>query len=169
MRTALTAFGLALAALAAPAAAHPQDEAINAVYGRLSKAREAHDSAGMAGGFTPDAILIDARPGPAISGGELETRLRPMAQRLVADRVAVATGYRVERRSVTGDVAVDAGYMRQAMTRPDGQAGIRYARFLVAMQRQADGRWLIIGDASMPADEAAWNGAAKVAGLHHDG
>jgi ketosteroid isomerase-like protein len=74
----------------------------------------------------------------------------------------------VERRSVQDGVAVDAGYMRMQMTRPDGQKGAQYARFLVTMRRDASGRWRIIGDASIRTDEAAWNAAPRAAGLRYD-
>src|SRR5688572_5964186 len=124
-----------LIALAAPAAANPEDGAINAVYQRLASARAAGDVHGMASAFAPGALLVDARPGPAISGAELSGRLRPMAERLRNENARVETGYRVERRSVMGAIAVDAGYMRQDIHRTDGRAMTRYARFLVTMER----------------------------------
>lgn len=154
--------------LASPAAAHPEDGAINAVYANLARARTAHDVAGMTAAFAPDGLLIDARPGPAISGAELGARLEPMAARLRSEGHAIATAYRIERRSVSGDVAMDAGYMRQTITRPDGEAFVRHARFLVTLRRSPDG-WRILGDAAMPATEAQWAAATPVEGLHHDG
>lgn len=169
MRTVLHSAALAAVILiASPAAAHPEDAAINAVYAELARARTQGDVAGMAAAFAPEALLIDARPGPAISGGELAGRLAPQAERLRVDGVRIDTGYRIERRSVIGDVALDAGYMRQTMARADGQAQTRYARFLVTLRRGPDG-WRIIGDSSMPSTEAAWSGAARVDGLHYDG
>lgn len=161
---------LALALFASPAlAANPEDPSINAVYQRLAAARAAGDVAGMAGAFGPEGLLVDQRPGPAIAGSELAARLRPMAERLRADNVRIDTAYRIERRSVTGDVALDAGYMRQSLRRPDGQAMTRYARFLVTMRRGGDGQWRIIGDASMTADETAWTALTAREGLHFDG
>ena len=162
--------GAVIAGVAAPAAAaNPEDAAINAVYTGLSRARAASDVAGMSGVFPAGAILIDARPGPAIGGGsELVARLRPTAERIVADGVRIDTAYRIERRSVMGDVAVDAGYMRQSVNRPGAEPMVRHARFLVTLRRGADGRWLIIADASMPAEAAAWTGAARVEGLLYD-
>jgi ketosteroid isomerase-like protein len=162
------AFVAGIVALAIPCRAAPEDGAINAVYAELVRARTANDVAGMAGAFAPGGILIDARPGPAISGSELGARLQPMRDRLVADGVRIDTRYRVERRSVMGDVAVDAGYMRQSLARADGQGNVRYARFLVTMRREGDG-WRIIGDASMPATEEAWNAVARREGQHYDG
>jgi uncharacterized protein (TIGR02246 family) len=161
---------LPLAALASPAfAAAPEDAAINAVYQRLAAARAAGDVEGMAAAFGPAGILVDQRPGPPLPGSELAERLRPMAARLTADKVSIETAYRIERRSVIGDIALDAGFMRQTMRRPDGQAGTRYARFLVTMQRDAKGEWRIIGDASMRAEEAQWAELKPVEGLHFDG
>jgi ketosteroid isomerase-like protein len=117
-----------------------------------------------------DALIVDARPGAAMSGAELGARLAPMIARLRADSARVATQYRIERRQVSGDVAVDAGYMRQTIARSDGVAGPppMVTRFLVTL-RQAGGRWRIVADASMPASEAAWAGAARSAGLKFDG
>ncbi len=156
-------------AISAPAiAAHPQDGAINAVYARLAAARAAHDVPGMAAAFGGEGLLIDQRPQPALSGAELAARLEPMAARLRADNVSLGTAYRVERRSVMDDLAVDAGYMRQQMHRPGGQQMTRYARFLVTMRRQGDGSWRIIADASMPAEEAAWTALTAREGLHFD-
>ena len=159
---------LPLLAAASPAAAHVEDEALNGVYRRLASARTAGDVEGMTGAFGSDGLLVDQRPGPVISGAELAARLRPMAERLRADNVRVDTAYRIERRSVMGDIALDAGYMRQMLRRSDGQSSVRYARFLVTMQRGADG-WRIIGDASMPAEEAAWTALSARDGLHFDG
>jgi uncharacterized protein (TIGR02246 family) len=165
--------GLAASAalfIAAPTlAANVEDAALNAVYAGLARARAAHDVGGMAGAFSPDALLIDQRPGPPIGGRELAGVLQPFRDRLVADGVRIETAYRVERRSVSGDVALDAGFMRQSLARPDGQSSVRYARFLVTMRREADGVWRIIGDAAMPATEAVWNGLARTEGLHFDG
>jgi len=165
--------GLAAAAVlfaAAPAsAANPEDAALNAVYAGLARARAAHDVAGMAGAFAPDALLVDQRPGPAIGGAELAARLQPFRDRLVADGVRIETAYRVERRSVSGTLALDAGYMRQSLQRPDGQASVRYARFLVTMRRDPGGSWRIVGDAAMPSTEAVWTALTPTDGLHFDG
>ncbi|HYI42208.1 MAG TPA: nuclear transport factor 2 family protein [Sphingomicrobium sp.] len=156
-------------AFAAPAAAATaEDGALNAVYAALSRARAAHDVAGMTGAFGAGGLLVDARPGPAISGAELGERLQPMAARIKAEGVKIETAYRLERRSVMGDVAVDAGYMRQTMVRPDGQKGVRYSRFLVTMRRDPQAGWRIIGDASMPAEQAAFDAVKQAEGLHFD-
>lgn len=164
------AAALAATFVAAPAAAHPADEALNQVYGRLTEAKARNDPAGIAAAFAPEALLIDARPGPATAGSELAARLAPMAARLGADGVTVATQYRIERRSVAGDVAIDAGFMRQEMRRAAGaQPMTMITKFLVTLRRQADGSWRILSDASMPATEAAWTGAVRAEGLRYDG
>jgi len=162
--------GAALAfGLVSPAAAHPEDPRINAVYQKLAEARAANDVEGMASAFASGGILVDQRPGPALAGGDLAARLRPMAARIAADGVRIDTSYRVEKRSVMGDIALDAGFMKQSMAAKDGRTSTRYARFLVTLQKGADQNWRIIGDASMPADEAAWNGLARADGLQFGG
>ncbi len=154
---------------APPATAHPQDEAINAVYARLAASRVANDVAGMASGFHPQALLIDARPGPAVLGADLAGVLAPQRERIVRDGVTVESAYRVERRQVIGeDLAVDAGYMRQAMRRPGAPEAVRIARFLVTLKRGPDGAWQIIGDAAMPSTAEVWTGLAAQAGLRFD-
>ena len=158
----------AFVTLAIPCKATSEDAAINAVYAELARARTANDVAGMSGAFAADGLLVDARPGPVISGSELAARLQPMRDRLIADRVRIDTQYRVERRSLMGDVAVDAGFMRQSFARPVGESQVRYARFLVTMRREASG-WRIIADASMPATEEAWNAVSRGDGRHFDG
>jgi len=164
------AAALAATLSAVPAAAHPADDAINQVYGRLTEAKAHNDAAGVAAAFAPEALLIDARPGGATSGAELAARLAPMAARMAADGVTVATQYRIERRSVAGDVAVDAGYMRQEMRRAAGdQPMTMVTKFLVTLRRQADGSWRILSDASMPSTETAWTGAVRAGGLRYDG
>jgi len=160
---------LAGCALTAPAlAASAEDPALNAVYAGLRDARAAHDVAGMAAAFAQDGLLVDARPGPVISGAELPGRLAPMAQRIRDEGVRIATAYRLERRSVMGDVAVDAGFMRQTMVRATGEQAVRHARFLVTLRRQSDGRWRIVADASMPATAEAFDALKPVEGLHYD-
>lgn len=163
-----TIAALALCA-AAPALAHPEDASINSVYDGLRVARSANDLEGMTSRFGSGGLLIDSRPGPAISGGELGDRLKPMVERIKTEGVKIDTAYRIERRSVLGDIALDAGFMRQTMVRPNGQTGTRYARFLVTMQRDAAGKWRIIGDASMTVDQAQFDGVKKVEGLTFDG
>ncbi len=161
---------LIAAGAAAPLSAHPADGEINAVYGELVRARLAGDIGAMTAHFPAEAILIDARPNPALGGGpELAAALAPQVARITADGVKVETQYRIERRSVTDDVAVDAGYMRMQMTRPDGQIGLHHARFLVTMRKDSSGKWRIIGDASIRTDEAAWQRAPRAAGLRYDG
>ena len=155
---------------ATAAAAHPQDQAINAVYAGLASSRAANDVAGMAAPFHPQALLIDARPGPAVTGADLAAVLAPQRERLVKEGVRIDTAYRVERRQVIGqDIAVDAGYMRQAMKREGAAEMVRYARFLVTMQRGEDGRWKIVGDAAMPSTAEVWNGLKAQDGLQFGG
>ena len=155
------------AAPAAPASA--ENAAINLVYAELAEARARSDVPAMASAFAPEALLIDQRPGPAITGTELADRLRPMAARIVQDNVAIDTAYRVERRSVTGDLTLDAGYMRQTLTRAGAEPMIRYARFLVTMRRGPRGAWRIVGDASMPATQAQWDAVPRSEGLQWGG
>ena len=169
IRHSIAAAAMLFAVAATPAAAaHPEDSKINRVYAELSTARAANDLDGMVRKFGSEGLLVDSRPGPAISGAELGNRLKPMVERVKSEGVKIGTAYRLERRSVIGDIALDAGYMRQTIARPDGQEMTRYARFLVTLRRDATGEWRIIGDASMTADKAAFDGVTSTDGLHYD-
>lgn len=159
----------AFAAVVAAAPASAENAALNRVYAELADARARSDVAGMASAFAPEALLIDQRPGPPISGAELAERLRPMAARIAADNVSIESAYRVERRSVSGDIAIDAGFMRQTMTRPGAEPMIRYARFLATFRRGPDGAWRIVADAAMPATQAQWDAAPRGEGLQYSG
>ena len=163
------ATSLLLVMSAAPALAHQEDAALNKVYATLAAARAANDLPGMTGNFAADGLLVDARPGPVISGAELEERMKPFLARILSEKGRIDTAYRIERRSVIGDIALDAGFMRQTVNRPGADPMTRYARFLVTMKRGEDGQWRIIGDASMPAQQEAFDGVARQEGLHFDG
>ena len=157
---------LALGVAAGPAAAHPEDRAINAMYAALASSRQGNDVPGMASHFHPDGLLIDSRPGPALKGADLAARLAPQAERIVKDGVTVVTAYRVEKRQVLKDgIALDAGYMRQTMRREGAPEQVRYARFLVTLKRTADGAWQILGDAAMPSTAEVWTGLTPQEGL----
>lgn len=165
----LFAASFSLAAISVPAAAHEQDPAINSVYAKLASARAANDLRGMTGNFAAEGLLVDARPGQVISGAELADRMKPMLERLLSENGRIDTAYRIERRSVIDDIALDAGFMRQTVSRPGAEPMTRYARFLVTMKRGGDGQWRIVGDASMPAQQTAFEGVARQEGLHFDG
>lgn len=149
-------------------AANREDAALNAVYAGLAAARAANDVAGMAGAFSSRGLLVDARAAPAICGAELADRLRPQAERVAAGGQHVDTAYRIERRSILGNVAIDAGYMRRILVRADEEPLVRYSRFLVTLLREADGAWRIAGDAAMPSTEEAWDAVPRSEGLHFD-
>ena len=159
---------VALAVAAPPTA---EQAAINSVYTSLSAARASGDASAMASHFDGDGLLIDSRPGTPLRGVELEARIAPMAARLRGDNVRATTKYRVEQRAYYGDTIVDAGYMRMQFEAPAGASKPKdmISRFMVAMRKSPDGRWRIVGDASMPATAETWDGIKPSAGLHFDG
>jgi ketosteroid isomerase-like protein len=163
--------GLALAAAllaASPAAAaNPEDGALNQVYDTVARGKAEGAVETFVGAFGERAVVLDHRPGPTLVGPEFRKVIEQMAPRLKADGVKVDARYRVERRVVDGDVAIDSGYMRQAMVLPDGRRQVRYMKFLVTMRRHATG-WKIVADASMPSTEEMWNAIPRSEGLKHD-
>jgi uncharacterized protein (TIGR02246 family) len=169
MRFFLISAIISFVALSGPAvAADEHDREINAVYSQMSAARAAGDVGGMTAAFAPEGLLVDARPGPVISGAELVARLAPMAGRLRTEGAKVQSAYRIERRSIMGDIVLDAGFMRQTVTRQDGRKSDRYARFLITMHRGPADRWRIIGDASMPAEQVAFEQVKRTEELYFD-
>ena len=94
-----------------------------------------------------------------------------MAARLRESQIRATTKYRVEQRAYYGDTVVDTGYMRMQFEAPAGASKPKdmISRFMTAMRQSPDGRWRIVGDASMPADAATWDALKPAAGLHFDG
>jgi uncharacterized protein (TIGR02246 family) len=161
------AVAVAVLSSAPVSAAQAENDAINAVYERLVQAKAEISARRVAEAFDENATLITPRPGPPIRRNELQQGLESMAARMADGKVRVSTSYRIESRAVLGDVAVDSGYMRTLFAAPEGapKPMDMYSRFLVTLKRGADGSWKIIGDASLPADTAAWNNAKQAQGL----
>lgn len=159
----------AVALAAAPVSAAPEDPALNGVYETLARGAAAASAETIAGAFADDAILLYEGRAPAMTGPAFRTSLETMSDRLKADRVRLTSEFRIERRIVSGDLAVDNGVLRRTLKRPDGTAQIQYAKFVLATRRQPDGGWKIVTDASMAASEEAWDRAVRVDGLKYDG
>ncbi|HEY0312680.1 MAG TPA: hypothetical protein VGC56_09315 [Allosphingosinicella sp.] len=163
--------GLAFVVASVPASGHPADGALNHLYETIAAGVAVNSGEQVTGAFAADAMVLDPRPGPPASGDAFRTGIARMAERLKADGAEVKADYRIVRRMVTGDVAVDVGYRRQSMavTRPGGpMPGTQYQKFLVVAQHQADGGWKIVRDASLPASKEAWDAAERTEGLKYD-
>lgn len=173
MRCAWIGIGAAALALAAPAAAEDKaDAALNRMYETIAAAVAVNSGEGVAGAFAADAMVLDPRPAAPAEGAAFRTSIQRMAERLKADGVTAKSEYRVVRRIVSGDLAVDTGYRHMTMTvaKPGGpMPGDQYHKFLVVAQRQGDGSWKIVRDASLPASKEAWDAAPRTAGLKYDG
>ena len=154
--------------VAVPASAQADNASINTYYERLAHAR-ATNFAAIADSFHPQGLFIflsPQGPGPIVSGEELPARAQRIAERMRADGMTMASGYRVERRSVIGDIAVDAGYMRSTQSM-NGNSRSNYARFLITLKRDG-ASWRVISDAAWPSDEASYNAVPRTAGLRYD-
>ena len=166
-----TVLGAAILAMAVPASAHPADGALNHLYETIAAGVAVNSGEQVTGAFAADAVVLDPRPGPPANGEAFRAGIARMAGRLKADGVEVKAEYRIVRRMVSGDVAVDVGYRRQSMaaTKPGGpMPGTQYQKFLVVAQRQADGGWKIVRDASLAASKEAWDAAERTEGLKYD-
>jgi uncharacterized protein (TIGR02246 family) len=162
---------LAVAFAAPAAAANRDDAALNRVYEAVAAGVAANSAEGIVAAFADDVIVLDPRPNPPAVGAAFRDGIGRMAAKLKADGVKVTSDYRVERRVVAGDLAVDTGYRRLSFAPAVGGAApmVQYHKFLVVAQRQRDGSWRILRDASLPASEAAWAGAVRSDGLKYDG
>lgn len=154
---------------AAPAAADTNAD-VNAIYERIAEGLRTHDPAMSSRAYTADAAYLPPSPGPIDQGERLHALMRSSAERLRADNVAMTISYRVVRRTLVGNTAIDIGYYRTAMKRgTDGAEQVRYNKFLLTARREADGTWKISHDASLPSSQAAYDAAERVAGLKYDG
>ena len=143
----------------APALAHPDDSAINALYDRIGAAKSDNDATAWVGSFAPGALIDDSRARAAANDQELKAIVTPMTERLRREGGAITVQYRVARRTVSGDTAVDSGLMRQVVTAPAADPRPIIMRFLVTLQRQPDGVWRILGDAAFSATVRLPDGA----------
>jgi len=165
---ALTLGAASVAAAPAPGDAR-DDLAINHIYETVAAAVAANSGETIAGAFADDAVVMDPRPSPPAAGEAFRATVVAMAARLKAEGVGVSAQYRIERRIRSGELAIDTGYRRQAMTRPGAaEPMVQYNKFLVVARRQRDGRWKILRDASLPASKEAWDGAVRAPGLKFD-
>lgn len=148
----------------------PQNDAINAVYDRLVVAKNSRDASAIVAEFDPRSIVVDPRPLPAASGASIAEPLQKMMARLKASDVNVETRYRIEKREMFGDYALDSGYMQMRfVAKPGaGEPDDMVTRFLATLQREPDGSYRIVGDASFLAAPGDWEKLKPVAGLHYD-
>lgn len=161
-------FVMLLAAAAALDA--PPNDAINAVYDRLVVAKNSRNALAIVAEFDPRSIVVDPRPLPAASGASIAEPLQRMMARLTANDVKVETRYRIEKREMFGEYAVDSGYMQMRFSAKPGvgKPDDMVTRFLTTLQKGPDGRYHIVGDASFLAAAGDWDKLQPVAGLHYD-
>lgn len=171
MKSLLFGMGALLLVAAAPAAsvsAEAPHAALNQVYERIAEGKAAVDADRALAAFDDRVVSVGPRAGPVAAGDAFHQRFRTMAQRIMNDQVSVEADYRIEHREIFGDTAVDAGFMRHRFSRAGTPGQVQYSRFLVTLQRQPNGQWKIIADASAPADEQAWAGVERRPGLKFD-
>jgi uncharacterized protein (TIGR02246 family) len=162
--------GMAMAALmlaAAPAwAASPDDAALNGLYEAMARGAATASADMIAGAFADDALLLYPDNQPAMDGTAFRASLGQMAASLKPGQLD--SRFRIERRLVSDGLAVDNGVLRRTMRRADGREQTSYAKFVVASRRDADGRWRVVTDASLPANEDAWTRVQRTPGLKYD-
>ena len=169
---ALAAGAATVAAAPAPALDEGRDEAaVNRIYEIVAAGVAAGSGEGIVDAFAEEAVVMDSRPTPPAAGEAFRKTLVAMAARLKADGVRMSAQYRIERRVRSGELTIDTGYRRQTMIPPGAAAEprVQYHKFLVVAQRQRDGSWKILRDASLPASKEAWDGAVRAPGLKFDG
>ena len=153
---------------AAPAAA--TDAAANAVYDRMIAAHRALDKGQLETVYAPGATYLSRN-------GRLDIHSRPTIIRgskgfhdaFRAKGGAVDIKIRVVERKRFGDVYVDNGYVRSTYrSGKDATPTVTTSKFVTVLARQPDGRCAIVTDADSDTPAAAFDNAARVAGLKFD-
>ena len=158
---------LALASTPAPG---DVDIQVNAIYERIAAAARDQDSLLSRRAYAPDAVFLDERrPGLQV-GHELHESMRGSMEALRASGAQARISYRVVRRTIQGNVAIDSGFYRVSITASDRETSpsASYRKFLLAAERREDGSWHITHDASLPSSREAYDSAQPVAGLRFD-
>lgn len=165
----MTGLWLALSILASPIHGNV-DAQINDLYERIDAAARDRDPELSRQAYAPDAVFLDEREATIQTGEVLHASMRESIEGLRRDGAAARISYRVVRRTVRENLAIDTGYYRVAVSPADRRAApsIAYRKFLLAAEPRPDGRWQIIGDASLPSSQDAYDGAQPVSGLRFD-
>lgn len=161
---------IAISILAAQPAPADVDARVNAIYERIAAGAMERDPLLSRHSYAPDAVFLDERrPGMQV-GDELHESMRGSMEALRASGAQARISYRVARRTMLGNAAIDSGYYRVSITPPDREASpsISYRKFLVAAERRDDGSWHITHDASLPSSQETYDSAQPVEGLRFD-
>lgn len=146
------------------------DRQLNALYDRAAdgvRRRDAHLGESV---LCADAMIFDAAGADIENGDQAERSLCWRIGRLAASQRRAELLCRVVDRTVEGNVAIDVGYCRIAVSqgRAVGELSISCWKFLLAAQRQWDGQWLIWRIAFSRAALAAFNAAPPAPDLKFD-
>ena len=169
MRRPIIAAAMLAATLAAPARA--DDSAANAVYERMQASSMAADPAplletvyGQEATYLPGHKDVGIERREAILGMMVgsQQHLRKSGGRLDVK-------FRVVDRKRFGDVYVDNGYMRTAVS-PDEDAPeqVSYSKFVTVIARQPEGHWAFVTDGDSDTPAANFENAKPVEGLKFD-
>jgi len=162
-------FWSAIALASAPAASGINAE-LNDIYERIAAAAAQRDPLLSRQAYSPDAAFLDERRPAMQIGDELHQSMRESMEALGRSGAQARISYRVARRSVQGNVAIDSGYYRVVFTPPGEGASpaASYRKFLVTAERLSDGNWYITNDASLPSSQEAYERSEPSAGLKFD-
>lgn len=122
---------------AAMASADNGKDAIGKLRSSWKDMADKKDSAGVAGLYSDDAVLVGTDIPFASGRAEIEKRLGQMFA------VAVVKSIDSKDTSVGGDVAYDYGTFSQTVTPPKGKPMEQTGYYLVTAKKQADGTWKI--------------------------
>ena len=97
--------------------------------------------------YRDDIIHVGRRNAPLLQGIDafMTTNVVPMAEAINAGEVSFKGTAYIVRRVIIGDMANDVGYLRSAVTYPDGRAAEQLQKFSWVFARE-DGRWRVLTD-----------------------
>ena len=123
--------------MAKPADDNASKDAVGKVRSMWKDFADKKYSAGVAGLYTDDAVLVGTNIPAATGKSEITTRLGQM--------LAVASNTDIESKEtvVGGDVAYDYGTYTQTITPPKGKPMQVNGTYLVTLRKQPDGSWKI--------------------------
>ncbi|WP_417463786.1 YybH family protein [Kordiimonas sp.] len=109
--------------------------------------------------YHPEVVRPISQNGTVLSGTAYTDHLRKMfANRKARGASGADIHFRFNERLHNNDSAYEVGIYRLTGQRPDGTDFVNYGNFRVVLKKH-EGRWKIMFDADVPADEAAWDAA----------
>lgn len=162
---------VAFAASLTPMPARANDAAANAVYERMQASTTASDPTALLGKvYAKDATYLPGYKELGIESRDavIETMVGSQQHlRKVGGKIEIK--FRLVNRKRLGNVFVDNGYMRTAITpKLNAAEQVAYSKFATVITKQKGGHWAFVTDAESDTPAENFDNAKAVAGLKFD-